>query len=143
MATDYAINGWLEADKVGVMPKVGLYKKEYVGLSAEVIYNDLVKKQESVQNPMDQHLPATGADDGDSEAKGQRVPLTAKELSELRNAIITAKQMHEQSKGAGNLAAGLELLIEGILESKISWKQYLEKMFSESVRANYTYSRYN
>src|SRR5690554_333538 len=27
MATDYAINGWLEADKVGVMPKVGLYKK--------------------------------------------------------------------------------------------------------------------
>ncbi|NJK31939.1 MAG: hypothetical protein HC927_05705, partial [Deltaproteobacteria bacterium] len=44
LACDYVINNWLVQMGVGVCPpKGGLYKKEYAGLDAETIYNQLME----------------------------------------------------------------------------------------------------
>lgn len=142
MATDYAINAWLKADKVGSMPKCGLFKANYSGMSAEVIYSHLVKQNAKIKESLDLHIIGDGNMPGSSGGIGGE-PLSAREINELRNAIINAKQINDQSNGAGSLPDGLERVIGNILESKISWQQYLEKIFSESVRANYSYARYN
>lgn len=145
MATDYAINGWLKEDGVGKMPKIGLYDEKYNGLNAETIYNDLVQNNAQTKDTLDKHIIVesdSGNNNNDGSIQGSN-PLTAKEISELRNAVITAKQMQQQANGAGDLAAGLERLIDDITESKLDWTEYLEKVFSESIKSNYTYARYN
>ncbi len=70
MACDYIVNWTIKSEKIGEMPKGGLYKDEYNDdLSSEELYDILIKNSATIEVPMDEHLDYSdvGSDDGDED----------------------------------------------------------------------------
>jgi len=78
IANDYIVNYTLVKQKIGTMPKVGLYSDKYTDemTSEEVyklLYDELEKnaKFADKMDTLDQHLECDGSDEGDGEGKSK------------------------------------------------------------------------
>jgi len=157
IATDLIANNLLSLNgfvfsgvlKKGVVPRNNTFKEHGLNIvdidkkSSEEIYsilkNKLKEKIKEDCNGFDEHILAEeNEEEKDSGGKG-----TGKSLSNeaeriwkgrIAEAVVFAKQQ-------GNAPAGMDRLIDEILQTKMNWKQILHKYICDSIPFDYSYSR--
>ena len=154
IADDYVVNADLIEQRVGekitVVPI--LYDRKYLGMSAEEVYDDLMKNASkmSIQQLMDQVLdehmddsPGDGDDkDGNGGKKGNGRPrLSEEEKREIRDEMRSAVLGAAQAVGAGNLPLGVKRLIKDLTEPQISWQELLQQQIQSTIKNDYTFAR--
>lgn len=133
MAQDYLINYVLQMEGVGTMPQIGLYDKQYNNsMTSEEIYDILVKKGVPKQKTLDLHLDMSGKDGQPGMTKDELEVLK----QELKGVIVQASQA---AKMAGKMPAGIQRLIDDLVEPKVPWQKYVNKTIKALYKENYTY----
>tara|TARA_R100000329_G_scaffold65860_1_gene58158 strand:+ start:740 stop:1912 length:1173 start_codon:yes stop_codon:yes gene_type:complete len=130
IACDYVINWLLVKEKVGIMPKIGLYSdeiyKEGQGIS-ELIYNNLPDVDETDPQFGGEGQPLDDIQDNTkSEAEREQKKTQWK---------IRIAQSAQASKIMGKLSATMERLVGELLETKVDWREVLQR-FVEKCRAD-------
>lgn len=132
VACDYVVNGWLVEIEVGSMPGDGLlYDKELAGLSAEAIYDLIIKEMRKFRK----HATFRGFGKGDIMSdplpkfgglKKQTGGMTLDEF--FRNALREGLDFHS-ANGRGYLPAGLVEEIRALTSPPIPWDVELGHWF--------------
>ena len=157
IADDFCVNSDLIDQKIGDRITVCgmLYDAKYKGMSAEEVYDDLMKNSnkinlsELLKNVLDEHLDGEGEpDDGDGEGpdgdkKGRngRPRLSEEERKAIRDEVKEAMLQAAQTVGAGHLPAGVKRLVKDLTEPKISWKELLEQQIQSTIKSDFTWAR--
>lgn len=170
-ACDYAINNFLSAldDPDLEMPKGGLYRDDWLKLSAEEIYEQLIEEyppQErgsgsDVSNPTDSNPDGTAGEGGEGEdhpdlpqdpcggeVRDLKNPnggtLSEAELSEEETFVnIEISKAAAIAKSIGKLGGKLKSLIDKIIEPKVDWRTYVRKTIMGDQPSDYSYRRMN
>jgi len=162
MASDYVINAMLIHEKIGAMPtkpveikegadkgsqRVGLYDPKYYGWTSEAVYDDLIKRGAKKQLTLDVHLEL-GKDaqngDGKKQMQGNSIPIEIDEdelkkiREELKDKVLQAAQAAQ-----GKMPASIARLIDGLVEPKINWRDYIREVVQSQITADYAYQRPN
>jgi predicted metal-dependent peptidase len=146
IADDFCVNSDLIDQRVGekitVVPM--LYDPKYKGMSAEEVYDDLMKNANKVdinklaKQLLDQHLDP----DGDDDEEGNGPPRLSKaERDAIKDELKEAMLQAAQAVGAGNLPAGVKRLVQDLTEPMIGWKELLEQQIQSTIKNDYTFAR--
>lgn len=141
VACDYVINGWLVEMKVGSLPQMGLlYDKDFEGMSAESIYDIIVKDIRKFKKLAT--LRGKGISDilGESEITFKNTPVSLDEF--YRRAINEGLEYHKSTRGY--IPLGLEEEIVALYREPISWDVKLARWFDnffDTIEKKRTYSR--
>lgn len=136
-ATDYVINDLLVTDKVGTMPKGGLYNPELVKQGegiAERVYDLLADddgKGEGNGNPggsLDDLIHQEGMDEATASQKE----------AEMKVKVIQAANI---AKACGKLSAGVERLVKQLAESKVDWKTVLRNFVTTRAKIDWSFAK--
>jgi len=157
MANDYIVNYTLVKEKLGDMPKGGLYDDRYTDeMISEEVYRLLEQNQTKFQMTLDEHLELDGSDgddDGDGNGGGQSVTvtvqggpdgppkLTEEDKQKIRNEIKAAVINAAQAVGAGKVPAGVKRLIDAFTNPVMDWRTLLEMHIQSSIKDDYTFAR--
>jgi predicted metal-dependent peptidase len=141
-AADYVINELLVNDRIGAMPKGGLYNPSLVkqgNNTAEGVYKLLPESDESKKpgddgGALDQ-VHDSGTNNGQSKTDAATI---AEKSAQLKVKVIAAKNA---AKMQGKLSGGLERLIDGIVQSKVDWRDALRKYLSERAKIDFSFAR--
>lgn len=131
-ACDYTINGDLV--KAGfTMPESALFDPQYVGLSAEEVYDRLP--------PESEEQSAEGDDPGQTGGV-EAVPAEARKELEARwqNAV---KDAMKSTKEFGQLPGSLREQLERVVQPKMPWWVLLRDFVERTARNDYNWSRPN
>ncbi len=154
IAHDYAINLLIrDADTGGFikLPKQALLDDKYKGMSAEEIYDQLLKDLKD--KPGDPDAGDFGDMAGDVDEDGGSSTQTGKdaesgnssaqkELEQEWKANAIAGKIEQERRGRGKLPAWLTALIDSYGEAKLSWLEELSRWVGENGRRNdYNFSR--
>lgn len=134
VACDFAINH-IVLDSGLKLPTDCLYDEKYKDMTAEKIYEDIVKNAKTITISWGGFTPPKGAG-GKSLSPAQKAELEAEikiKVSEAANA----------AKARGKLPGSLQGLIEAVGKSKIDWKDYIQQWVSGTTPDNYTWNRPN
>jgi predicted metal-dependent peptidase len=140
LAADFCVNQDLIDQKIGEkITVVGiLYNPKYKGMSAEEVYDDLLKNATKMDLAsyakmlLDEHLdPENGKGPAMSEAERREIQ------DELSEAILNAAE----AAGAGNLPAGVKRLLKDLTAPVIGWKELLEQQIQSTVKNDYSWAR--
>jgi predicted metal-dependent peptidase len=169
MANDYVINGALIRDKIGKMPtervpvddtddsgkkttsqRVGLYDQKYVGWTSEAVYDDLEKRKVKKEITLDVHLELGKDGQGGSnnnkivgkDANGNEIKISEAELKEIREAM-KGKILQAANAAAGKMPASIQRLIDGLVESKVNWRDLLQQSIQSCIVDDFTWMRPN
>lgn len=165
MANDFVINGTLTQDKIGKMPmkkvtddnvkdengksvqRVGLYDAKYIGWSSEAVYDDLEKRKVKKEQTLDVHIDMGDDKKGknkDGSGKGQGIPIDidSEELKKIREEM-KGKILQAANAAAGKMPAGLQRLIDDLVEPKINWRDLLQQNIQSCVVDDFTWTRPN
>ncbi|AUG75034.1 hypothetical protein CFP65_0048 [Kitasatospora sp. MMS16-BH015] len=128
VAADYVINGWLVEMDVGEMPEGLLHDPELKGLSAEEVYDRIVRDQRRIRRL------ATMAGKGKPDVLGE--PLgPARDFVDLddfyRRGIQQGFDLHQRERGL--LPAGLVEEIRALAHPPVPWDARLARWFDEFV----------
>lgn len=144
IATDFVINGWLYDMKIGKMPDVVLYDEEYAGMSAEELYDELLKDIRKFSRM--KTLRGYGKSDifnGD----GSNVTVDGLEGIDLdefyRSALAQGLDYHNYH-GRGYLPVGLIQEIKAMAEPPVPWDVELANWFDQHfqpLEKHHTYVR--
>lgn len=156
MANDYIVNYTLKKEKLGEMPKGGLYDDRYTDeMTSEEVYRLLEQNQTKIQMTLDEHLEMDGSDgDGDSDGSGGQTvtvtvqggpdgppKLTEEDKQKIRNEIKAAVINAAQAVGAGKVPAGVKRLIDAFTNPIMDWRTLLEMHIQSSIKDDYTFNR--
>lgn len=158
MANDYIVNYTLVKEKLGSMPKMGLYSDKYTDeMTSEEVYRLLEQNSTTVKMTLDEHLEMDGSDgDGDGEGGGgsggsvsvtvmgdENGPpkLTEEDKTKIRNEIKAAVINAAQAVGAGSVPAGVKRLIEDFTNPIMDWRTLLEMHIQSSIKDDYTFQQ--
>jgi predicted metal-dependent peptidase len=167
MATDYYINYALTREKVGSMPKMGLYREDFTDdMTSGEIYDHLVENSAEIEMTLDEHLElgdgdgggeGSGDGDGDGEGSpggsggktvkvrvmGQNGPpvITEENLKKIRNQIKANVIRAAGQAGADNVPKNIRRMIQTLVTPKMDWRALLDSHIRSSVRDDYTYQR--
>lgn len=156
MATDYIINYTLKQEKIGEMPKMGLYNKDYTDeYTSEELYEILKKNSVEIKMPLDEHLELGDDSDPDDKKSGDSdgmvsitimgkdgpPKLSEADLQEIRSELKAAVIQTVQGCGAGNVPAGVLRLIDNLLKPKLDWRSLLDTHIRSSVKDDYTFQK--
>lgn len=155
IADDFCVNSDLIDQKIGDRITVCgmLYDVKYKGMSAEEVYDDLMKNSnkinlsELLKNVLDEHLDGDGEgeDDGDGEDNKEgrkgRPRLSEADRKAIRDEVKEAMLQAAQTVGAGNLPSGVRRLVKDLTEPKISWKELLEQQIQSTIKSDFTWAR--
>lgn len=156
MANDYVVNYTLVKEKLGDMPKGGLYDDKYTDeMTSEEIYRLLEQNQTKIQMTLDEHLEMDGSDgeDGEGGSGGKTITVTVQgdsngppQLTEedkqaIRNEVKAAVINAAQAVGAGKVPAGVKRLIDAFTNPIMDWRTLLEMHIQSSIRDDYTFNR--
>lgn len=143
MATDYAINDMLITNRrndrpnpMGVMPKFGLYDPKYHNMSAEQIYEDLMKEFEDKQNETDDDNTSDaqengGFDEDDFKTQKQNgyditldkhLPVEERTIDEINQRISDALKSFSPDK-----CSAFDRILKSLPEPKFPWRARLLK----------------
>lgn len=156
MANDYIVNYTLVKERVGSMPKCGLYDERYTDeMTSEEVYENLQKRSARVQVTLDQHLEGRGEGDNQEGGGGQSVEvtimgdgdgppqITEEDMQRIRNEVRAAVINAAQAVGAGRVPAGVKRLIDAFTHPIMDWRALLEMHIQSQVRDDYTFVRPN
>lgn len=156
MANDYIVNYTLVKEKLGSMPKMGLYSDKYTDeMTSEEVYRLLEQNSTTIKMTLDEHLEMDGSDGGeDGEGGGggggtvsvtvmgdENGPprLTEEDKTKIRNEIKAAVINAAQAVGAGSVPAGVKRLIEDFTNPIMDWRTLLEMHIQSSIKDDYTF----
>jgi len=147
IADDFCVNADLIEQRIGEkITVVGLlYDPKYRGMSAEEVYDDLMKNANKINMDdlakmlLDDHLDGEG-DEQDGEG-GKKPKLSESEKKAIRDEIKDAVLQAAQAAGAGNLPSGVKRLIKDMTEPQISWKELLEQQIQSTIKNDFTFAR--
>lgn len=150
IADDFCVNADLIEQRIGEKITVCgvLYDPKYKGMSAEEVYDDLMKNAKKINMDdlakmlLDEHLDGEedGEGEGDKDGKG-RPRLSDAEKKAIRDEIKDAVLQAAQAAGAGNLPSGVKRLIKDMTEPQIGWKELLEQQIQSTIKNDYTFAR--
>lgn len=151
IADDFCVNADLIDQRIGEkITVVGmLYDPKYKGMSAEEVYDDLMKNANKInidqlaEMLLDEHMDGNDdgdGEDGDKDGKG-RPKLSADERRAIRDEIKEAMLAAAQAVGAGNLPSGVKRLVKDITEPMIGWKELLEQQIQSTIKSDFTWAR--
>lgn len=165
MAADFAINWTLsECSKSNerypmTMPKdpqtgqsMGLLDPQYADMSADQIYDDLMKRADKARQAGKTGDPRDGEDasgmpgwgDGQDDLKHPESAGNAAEEAKLRQSIQQrVAQAAQTARMAGNVPGALESLINQILEPAVPWPDILRDYMLAQVKDDESWSRRN
>ena len=166
-ATDYAINLILVDSDLPLI-KGGLLDEKYRNMAAEKIYAKLLQEQEQKQNQspdQDQEQKQNQSPDQDQEQKQNQsldqdqeqnksswnfgavfdFPTEGEnEQAELEQAEMEAKTSMQEalqvSKMIGKIPAGIDRVIEKLVDPIVNWQAELQEFFMEKVNSDYTFT---
>lgn len=151
IADDFCVNADLIDQRIGEKITVCgvLYDPKYKGMSAEEVYDDLMKNADKIninqlaQQLLDEHLDGDGEGegDGDKDGKGKRPKLSEEEKRQIRDEIKEAVLNAAQAVGAGNLPAGVKRLVKDLTQPQIGWKELLEQQIQSTIKSDFTWAR--
>jgi len=106
----------------------------------EQIYDELENRlpsDEAISLSFDAHLSSGSKDK--STGKSQKIinPLSEKRIKEL----LTEAQTYAEMRGS--ISQGIKKLLEGFLDSKVSWKAILQKYLQKQIKLGSNWSRPN
>lgn len=163
MSGDYVINATLVNEKIGTMPtkpvdisegedkgsqRVGLYDAKYSGWTSEAVYDDLQKRKVKKQLTLDVHLEL-GKDGMSEEGKKQRqsgiqVEINDEDLKKIREDLKEkVLQAAQAAQAAGKLPASIARMVDGLVEAKINWRDYIREAVQSQLTADYAWQRPN
>jgi predicted metal-dependent peptidase len=127
IATDYAIN--LEIKNMNYkLPEGLLLDDKYREMNAEQIYDKITSEQAAKLQTFDIHI-----EDADSS-----------NWDDMEDKIITAYEMSKNTKGRGELPAGMKRWIEKMRKSKVNWQRVFWKYVGQALsKDDYSYTRVN
>lgn len=138
-ATDYAINDLLIQEGM-LMPKMGLHDVKWRGMAAEQIYNELTDDDVpedflslgvvGTPKPDDENNKDGGNQGGEAEIRASE--------AFWKQALQEAAQVAKQR---GNMSAGLTRLVNEILESKVNWREVLQRFMTERAPDDFTWAK--
>lgn len=142
IAADYIINDILVNEKIGKMPKMGLYDPALVVKGnghTEGVYKLLPdsaskKKPGTSGGSLDSVLDA-GSDMG---TKPVDAATLAQKASDMKVRVIQAKNA---AKMQGKLSSGLERLVSEIVKPVVDWREVLRRFVSERAKIDYSFAR--
>ncbi len=145
-ACDYAINA--ELIEAGFqLPKDRFYRKEFAGLTAESIYNQLADERQKNQPDQPQSQGGSQKDPGGCGAVRDAAPAHDKAGMEAIRADIQAKvrqaAMLARKAAGGDLGEGVERLIKEITQPRIDWRDILHQFINDRVEQDYSWQRPN
>jgi predicted metal-dependent peptidase len=158
IADDFCVNADLIDQRIGEKITICgiLYDAKYRGMSAEEVYEDLMKNanqkqlSDMLKQLLDEHLDGegddgAGGDDGDdSEGDGNgkgRPKLSEEEKRQIRDEIKEAVLQVAQAAGADNLPAGVKRLLKDLTEPQIGWRELLEQQIQSTIKSDFTWAR--
>lgn len=126
VATDFAIN--LEIKNMGYkLPQGLLLDDKYREMNAEQIY-DKLPEDSSKFKTFDIHIENSDSSDWD----------------DMEDRIITAYEMSKNTKGKGDLPAGIKRWIDKMRKSKVNWQRIFHRYVGQALsRDDYSYIRVN
>jgi len=171
MACDYVINYTLTKEKIGTMPKCGLYDAKYTDeLLAEEIYSLLISSGASEQDTLDQHLegdettdgytfePGSGHGDSNLDGKAKENPdpgtetgvdytilppvYTADQIRELQHEV-TAAMINAVQSNTGNAPACIVRLIDEFVSPQLNWKEILEGRIKSLYKSDFCFTKFS
>lgn len=135
IACDYAINPIVK-DAGFTLPEGALLEDRYKGMEAEVIYSKLPKQLQ---------LPANSTMIG--EVRDYKQDKQAKNSNTIKqqeqNWKITLSGAASIAKAQGKLPAGLDRMIQEILQPKLPWREILSRFITENAKNDYTWTQPN
>ncbi|MCK5200222.1 MAG: hypothetical protein KAR21_17820, partial [Spirochaetales bacterium] len=133
IACDYAINPIVK-DAGFTLPTGALLDDRYKGRESEVIYNILPK-----QLPAPKNLIGEVRDY--KQDKSDKNSNTLKQQEQ--NWKITLSGAASIAKAQGKLPAGLDRMIQEILQPKLYWREILSRFITENAKNDYTWTQPN
>nr|WP_157597569.1 hypothetical protein [Streptacidiphilus rugosus] len=131
VAADYVVNGWLLEMGVGEMPEGLLHDPELRGLSAEEVYDRIVRDQRRLRRL------ATLRGKGLGDILGEPLPRDGRggtfvDLDEFyRRGLQQGFELHQRDRGL--LPAGLVEEIRALAQPPLPWDARLARWFDEFV----------
>ncbi|MDD6488588.1 MAG: hypothetical protein PUG48_02075 [Clostridia bacterium] len=140
VACDYVVNGWLREMHIGTMPENGLlYDETLSGMSAEEIYDELVRNIRTTRKLM----TFRGYGKGDIIGSGENQHGSVSLDDFCKNALMQGLEYHISS-GRGLIPEGLIEEIKALAMPPIPWDVKLAKWFDDffvPVEKHRTYAR--
>jgi len=157
MANDYIVNYTLVKEKLGDMPKGGLFDEKYNdSMTSEEIYRMLEQNSTKIQMTLDEHLDLDGSDgngDSDGNGSGKTVTvtvmgdengppqLTEEDKQQIRNELKAAVISAAQASPAGKVPAGVRRMIDEFTTPIMDWRAMLEAHIQSSIKDDFTFNR--
>ena len=150
IACDFAINLVL-VDAGLELPEGGLYDKQYLGMSADQIYDKLVKQVDKARKaggsgkPGERGIPGLDSMHGEHgdllPPPGQGNPAEQADLRRrIQQSVAQAAQM---ARMAGQLKGELERLVGDILDPKVPWQDLLRDYVTRVTKDDESWGRRN
>lgn len=133
IAMDKVINDILVASKCGDPIPEGVFQEGARDYAWEQLYNE----DEGGDEGDGPYEPGNGNDDLSPEGIND---VDEEQIAEIRRELIDARTA---CKKQGNLPAGLEKLVDGIVNPKTPWYQLLERYMLQLVKAGVSWKRPN
>ena len=146
IAHDYAINLIIDAFAKQHpnhirMPKVGLIDSKYEGMSAEEIYDALPKGKQPGGMGGDCRGDLAESSDGQAAGRGDQAAQNNLDR-DWRIHTEAARQVHETALGKGSLPAGVQKILDELLDPKVHWSTVLSQWLGENAgKQDFTYQR--
>ncbi len=154
MAGDYLINDMLIQNNVGkkITAVPILHDTKYRDMTAEEVYDELMKNAVKIQVTLDMHLDGSGEegeDDGsgnpkkgsDGKSKSSGIKIDEETAKKIRDEMKEAVLQAAQAAGAGNTPAGIRRLIQQFTAPKMRWQDLLRIQLESSLKNNYSFMR--
>ena len=144
IAADYAVNPIIR-NKYS-LPGGALFNPDWVNLSVEDIYSKIPKDEKSGQDKgkgkgkgqgQDIDPGGCGAVEDLKNEDGSQASAADKSQSESEWKVA-AVQAAQQAKSFGDLPAGIDRIIEEILNPKIDWREVLKRFVDTSAKNDYS-----
>jgi predicted metal-dependent peptidase len=162
VAIDYATNNMLEEQGFHYSKQGILRSDKFKGLSAEEIYDRIKKEVDKLPKiTFDVHIYGSKSDgggksNGDGKTYGNGKPDFKKEIDNGEDEMeVSEKEMNELSSGwkervitaydiaksMGRIPAGLQRLVEDLLDSRMDWRSILRRFITNEYPFDYSWSR--
>ena len=141
-AADYVINKLLVDDSIGKMPKVGLLSDDIYKAgngTSDGIYN-ILEDDDGGQGGGQGGFGGHGDPLDDCEDAEGTPAETAQEAAEWKVKVAQAAQA---AKMMGKLSAGMERLVQEVLNPKVDWRSVMYRFFVRAKTDNRTFARPN
>lgn len=134
IACDFAINEIVQKTSGVSLPDGGMIDPKYAGMGAEAIYTQLKADPKGDKSNSD---PGGNGEVRDADPEdGTQAQQEARVKQEIAGALHAAKMQ-------GKVPAGMERLVEELLEPQVPWKDVLRRFCTERAPEDYSWSRPN